>query len=240
MLQRVQKRSVADMIIEQLAELIESGRLQAGDRVPAELELSAQLGVSRSSVREAMKALQFMGLVERSNDGTLVTPDAPIRLLSRSLESERAQAAIDIPHLFEARRILEGGIAALAAGRATEQALAQLEGLCRRMEAPGIDFESYFSLDMRFHNHICELAGNPVLARLWSVIHELLNVGRPAIRQVREIQHYSNLNHARLLEAFRARDPELAREVVDESLKIIEELLLQELERPAMPVESEA
>jgi DNA-binding FadR family transcriptional regulator len=228
-LQRVQRRTVTDLIIDQLAELIETGQLQAGDRVPTENELSIQLGASRGSVREALKALQVIGIVERSNDGTVVTADAAIKLLSRSLSVEHQQRELEIGHLFRARRILESEIAALAAEQVEPVALDELRGLCREMETCRGDFETYFSLDMRFHNLICGIAGNPVLSQMWSVIHGLLDFGRSEIRTVEGIQEYSNSNHTRLLTAFERKDAPAARALVYESLERIETLLLENL-----------
>lgn len=230
MLTKVQRRSVTDTIIDQVAERIRSGQMRPGDVVPNELVLSEQLGVSRSSVREALKAMQVIGMLQRSNNGTVISQDALIAVLHKDLRGDWSSRRLETVHLYEARRFIEGDIAALAALRCTERDLEELEALAASMEAlPPAEFDAYFALDMRFHGALCEVAGNPVFTRIWSLIYELIQAARLALSDVGGLLELSNENHKALLEAIRAGDPDEARRTVHESLTKVETLILESI-----------
>src|SRR5690606_11174737 len=108
MLKKVDRVSVADAVIEQLVDLIKRGELQPGDRVPGELELASELGVGRTTIREALKALQYMGLIERDHEGTVVSESALQKAFDRVIQVGVLTSQVDWRQLFQARRALEG------------------------------------------------------------------------------------------------------------------------------------
>lgn len=233
-LSKVRRQTVTDTIIEQVAERIREGSLRAGDVVPNELQLAEQLGVGRSSVREALKALQAVGIVDRGPEGTVVSQNARVAVLHQDLRDSLITRQLDFLHLFEARRILEGEITALAAERLDGEGLAELQRLAADMQAlPAHEFDTYFLLDMRFHHVICEAAANPVFAQVWSLIHQLIQNARQDLHQVPGLVELSNDNHVRLLEALAVRDPERARRTVHEALEAVETLILSNLREPS-------
>jgi len=121
----VLKTRVSEGIIEQVRDLITSGRLKPGDRLPAERELAHTLSVSRSAVREGIRALESLGIVEaRAGQGTFVAPpqrDAITNSLFRARDTQRK--------LFEVRRVLEPGLAGLAARRARPEQLEKMRAI---------------------------------------------------------------------------------------------------------------
>jgi len=232
MLKKVDRVSVADAVIEQLVDLIKRGELQPGDRVPGELELASELGVGRTTIREALKALQYMGLIERDHEGTVVSESALQKAFDRVIQVGVLTSQVDWRQLFQARRALEGEICALAAQQMNDDTMARVERLCARMEELGFeDQEAFFDLDMEFHKTLCELAGNFLLTSMWTLIHEMLEYRRAEILTSREIYKQSLENHSKLLEALRKRDPQAARDTIQRSLVISERLIASANER---------
>jgi GntR family transcriptional repressor for pyruvate dehydrogenase complex len=154
--------ALTDEAIAKIRDLIQSERLAPGDRLPPEPQLSAQLGLSRSGLREAIKALELARVVDvRRGDGTYVTSLAPRLLL------EGFGLAVDLlrddslPQIMEVRRLLEPAATGLAAARITPAQLEELAGLLARMRAARADARIYQALR----------AGDPVLAQATALVH---------------------------------------------------------------------
>jgi len=155
---------VTDRTIARIQELILAGELRPGSRLPPENELAAQLGVGRSSIREAVKALALVRVVDvRQGDGTYVTSLEPHLLL------EGVGFAVDlvqddsILQVVEVRRLFEPGATGLAAERIGDEALARLEAHVEGMEQAGGDQEQLVRCDQLFHATVFEATGNPTL-----------------------------------------------------------------------------
>src|ERR687896_2010650 len=151
MLKAVKKIRLYEEVVGQLHQLIEAGKLKVGDRLPSERELAETFRVSRSSVREAIKTLENEGLVmTRQGSGTFITAvtvEAIIQPLA-SLLSRGKDALID---LFEMRRLVEPGIAALAAERATPADIVRLKEICAAQEQQINHDTSAVDSDAAFH-----------------------------------------------------------------------------------------
>lgn len=146
--------------------MILSGELRPGDRLPAEKELSDSLGLSRNSMREAIKALELIRVIDvRRGDGTYVTSLDPSLLVEAIAFVVDLQADASVLQLFAARRILEGGAAALAASRITEPELEDLRAqMAEVTDAHGID--DLVAHDLQFHHSIVAASGNPFLTTM--------------------------------------------------------------------------
>ena len=204
--------SVTDEALAKIREMISSGEFKPGDRLPKESDLAARLEVSRNSLREAIRALSLIHIVDvRQGDGTYVTSMEP------DLLSEAVSFVIDfhrtdkIVHLLGVRRILEPAATALAAARIGEEDLAALRALLDEMRATS-SVEAMVGLDAEFHLRIAECSGNPVLAslihavsgpttraRVWRGITQEGAVGR------------TQEEHERIFAALASHEPELAR-----------------------------
>ncbi|MEU8921489.1 FadR/GntR family transcriptional regulator [Kitasatospora sp. NPDC048545] len=162
--------TVTDQAIEKIKEMIVSGALPPGARLPNEADLADQLGLSRNSLREAVRALTAMRiLVPRQGDGTYVSGLEPHLLL------EAMAFAADVSHgrtarqLLQVRRLLEPQATALAAGLLTDEHLRTLRAaLDRSAAAAGI--EEFIELDIDFHRTIADAVGNPVLSTLLGIL----------------------------------------------------------------------
>ncbi|MDH6115410.1 GntR family transcriptional repressor for pyruvate dehydrogenase complex [Kitasatospora sp. MAP12-15] len=203
--------TVTDQAIERIKEMIVSGALRPGARLPNESDLSEQLGLSRSSLREAVRALTAMRiLVAKQGDGTYVSGLEPHLLL------EAMTFAADVSHghnarqLLQVRRLLEPQAAALAAGLLTAEQLATLAAvLDRSAEAAGI--EEFVELDIEFHRTIADAVGNPVLSTLLGI----LSTHTQRLRIIRGTSHTAareraHREHQAIWRALASRDAVLA------------------------------
>lgn len=227
---RVGKTTVSDTVIAQVMDLIRSGALKPGDRLPTEHGLSEQLGVGRSSVREALKALEALGLVTRSHEGSFVSDDLALPTLTKAIYLDMLTRQLEIQHVYQARRLLETELGVLAVANMTDDDLEELEGLCVTMEqTPDHEIQRHVQLDRRFHQTISELAGNPVLTRLWELAFDVLFEVRQRIPFTPQNIRHSDIRHRVLMEALKERDPEKVRQTITETLKNGERLLVARL-----------
>src|ERR1700733_6245158 len=201
-----------EQIVQQIEESVLNGSLKPGDQLPAERELAQRLGVSRTAVREAVKALREKGLVEAySGRGTFITDGT----------SQAARQSFDLmvkigqqegaPYLAELRLILEPGIAALAATRVTDEDLAGLREAVAVMDRAEKDPAAFIEADLDFHLALAEAAANPLILSLIDSIVGLLREQRIKIFNVEGGPQRGQFHHKRIFEAMERRDPELAR-----------------------------
>ena len=198
--------------IEKIRERIVSGAWGPGDRLPKETELAAELGLSRNSLREAVRALSQLRVLEvRQGDGTYVSSLEPDLLLESTGFISHLLLGDTELELYEVRRILEAAAASLAAGRIDAQEKVELqESLNKMREASTV--EELVEADVAFHAVIARAAGNDVLASLLAslatrTMRARLWHGRQATGALDETRD----EHRRIYEAVMAGDPELAR-----------------------------
>lgn len=157
---------MTDQAILRIKEMIRAGDLKPGDRLPPEKELSESLGLSRSSLREAVKALEVVRVLDvRRGDGTYVTSLSPSLLLEALSFVVDVHQDDSVLELFEVRRILEPAAAALAAPRMTPADVAHLRELVAQVDST-TSVDELVANDIVFHRHIAERAGNAYLTRL--------------------------------------------------------------------------
>jgi GntR family transcriptional repressor for pyruvate dehydrogenase complex len=213
-----------EQIVQQIEESILKGDLKPGDQLPAERDLAQRFGVSRTAVREAVKALREKGLVEAySGRGTFIT-DGTSQAVRQSLD---LMAKIGQPegstHLAEVRAILEPEIAALAALRAQESDLAVLREAVAVMDRAQKDPDAYIEADLDFHLALGEAASNPLILSLIDSIVGLLREQRLRIFNVPGGPERGQFHHKRILEAMERRDPDKAREAMRAHLEQVRE-----------------
>lgn len=229
--ERVDKKTVSNAVIEQVMEMVRNGKLGPGDQLPTEHKLSQVLGVGRSSVREALKALEVLRIIRRDNEGSFVSEEYPLDALSQLLGTDLLLHQLDAKHVYQARRILELELGAIAAGRVTSQDLAKLDDLCARMEGTPVgEIDQYVALDRKFHTRISEIAGNPVLQRMWEIAYSMFLGLRQRAGLSREDLTISNERHRKLVHALAQRDPQAVRSTIEATLQIGERSLVQAIE----------
>src|ERR1700676_1917175 len=204
-----------EQIVQQIEDSIVKGDLKAGDQLPAERDLAQRFGVSRTAVREAVKALREKGLVEAySGRGTFIT-DGTTQAVRQSLD---LMVKIGQPegstHLAEVRAILEPEIAALAAVRIQEPELSTMREAVAAMDRARSDPETYIEADLDFHLALAEGAANPLMLSLLDSTLGLLREHSLRIFKVPGGPERGQIHHKRILEAVERRDSEKAREAM--------------------------
>ncbi|MDR3082131.1 MAG: FCD domain-containing protein [Streptomyces sp.] len=221
------KRSgVADEAISRISEMIERGTLGPGERLPRESDLAAQLGLSRSSLREAIRALTVVGALEaRQGAGTYVTSLSP-QLLLRSIRLATQLLPVEMAaDLFEVRRILEPRITALAAARMAPAELEALDADLARIAAAAErgDVEELTIADSEFHSTIARSVGNTFLSALQdslavSTLRTL--IWQMSVESGPDAMRGRVLAHERIRNAIAGRDPGLAQAASEAHLAV--------------------
>ncbi len=213
------RQSQADIVIEGIKAMIMSGRLGPGARLPIEKDLAAELGVSRGPLREGVRALAILGILEtRQGDGTYLTDLDPLQLLGPLSFLADLQLPSNAGHLLAVRRVLETETVAQAALKMTDAELDEAERILESVaemaegELTQADLEAFIEADAQFHRLIARASGNPALAamieslvgrtyraRLWRAIRE-----RGAVSS-------TQAQHSAILTELRRRDPERAK-----------------------------
>jgi DNA-binding FadR family transcriptional regulator len=226
-------QTLSKRVSRELLTSIVRGEIDPGNALPSEEELATQFDVSRPVVREAVKELAVLGLVEsRQGRSTRVTaPDdwndfAPELLAARS---ELGGVDDFLLELLELRRLIETGAAALAAARASDQDIARMSRALERMDASLTDIEAFTDGDIAFHDALLAATGNHLLTRLIDMIGPVLRFGRViSLERRADGPSDSQRGHRAVLEAIRAGDPEAARLAMREHLSWTANLRLDE------------
>jgi GntR family transcriptional repressor for pyruvate dehydrogenase complex len=225
-LEPIKSTRIYEEIVRQVRLLISDGRLKSGDRLPPERELAEQFRVSRTSVREALRALESRGLVEiRAGEGAFVR-DISVDALVEPL------ALVILPHreavgeLFEARRLLEPAIAALAARRATPDEIGEMERILDEQAREVAHGRTGVAQDSAFHAALANSAHNRAISRIVNALMDLLTQSREESLQTPGRPQRSHQDHRRILDAIRRRDEVAAHRAVIDHLIAVERLVM--------------
>jgi GntR family transcriptional regulator, transcriptional repressor for pyruvate dehydrogenase complex len=204
------KRS--SLVIDRIITSVSKGRLKPGDRMPSIEALTRKFAVGRTSVREALMALDLVGIVEiRHGGGTFIREDVSgffLKPLSWSALLDQSKIA----GLAETRRCMESELAAMAAQRATPEDVTEIEQRLLRMEALGHRPKEYIRADPQFHLAIWKAARNEVMLNMLTSILDLLKrVIAAAVSNAPDSIETGLLAHRQIFEAIASRDPEAAR-----------------------------
>jgi GntR family transcriptional repressor for pyruvate dehydrogenase complex len=220
----IQTSRLYEQIVQQIEESIRKGELTEGSQLPAERDLATQFGVSRTAVREAIKALQEKGLVDAfPGRGTFVTngtSNSMRRSLDRIIKSSETDGWA---YLVEVREILEPEIAALAAARAEDQDIATMQEAVNVMDQAGRDSDAFIEADLDFHLALAEAAANPIVLSLIDSIVGLLREQRLRIFQIGGGPERGQHHHKRILDAIKRHDAPGARAAMQAHLAQVRE-----------------
>jgi GntR family transcriptional repressor for pyruvate dehydrogenase complex len=223
---------LSDKVASMMLDTILSRRLRPGDRLPSERELGEQFGVSRTVVREAVRALVAKGVIEVRSGSGLRVAAVDASTVRESMSLFLHGATLDYEKVHEVRKMLEVHIAGLAAERATEDDLTKLRNACESMEAVIDDVEEASVRDLEFHRVIARATHNELyLVLMDSTGEALIEVRREnlAAGSANETLHL----HRRILDRIVAHDVEGAREAMTQHLDNVEEIWRRLHERPA-------
>ena len=222
----IQRKRLYQDIVGQIREFIREGILKPGDRLPSERELSERLQVSRSSLREAISALELQGLVvSRPGAGTFVSADGLETLVS-TIAASITEARDTLNDIFEMRHILEPQIAALAAQRATAddiQAMAEAVEEQERQIARG---ETGVEGDTSFHFAMAQATQNWALVKVIQTVADILRESRDQSLQTPGRPQRSLASHRQILETIGRRDVEGALSAMEHHISEVEPALI--------------
>jgi GntR family transcriptional repressor for pyruvate dehydrogenase complex len=206
-------------VAQSLLSYLLSGELRPGDRIPSERSLTQILGVGRGAVREALKSLTLLGLLEvRQGDGTYLS-STNSSLLPRIVEWGIMLGEQHILDLVEARQEIEISLAGMAAARRTDEDIERLEAALRAMQDRAGDRDAYVEADVNFHMVVADISRNSVLAGVLGSIRSLLRVWTTRVVTDRASVRDSLALHPPVFAAIRDGDPAAARAAMTEHME---------------------
>ncbi len=218
----IQSERLYEQIVQQIEQRIVAGELKVGDQLPSERELADQFAVSRTAVREAIKALREKGLVEiYMGRGTFIangTSDLVRHTLDLLMKFDSTNGFMN---MVEVREIIEPEIAALAATRITDEYIAAMQEAMDKMEATIDNVEEFVEADLDFHLALAEATQNPIIPALLDPIINLLREQRILTTLIEGVAQHGQTNHKIIIEAMKLRDPDAAREAMRNHLEQI-------------------
>jgi len=228
--QSVKQTKTYAEIVEQISKLIEQGELEPGERLPSERTLSSALNIGRQSLREALSVLEAIGLLEvKHGIGTFVRPDAISNLMTMPKEDEGLMNPFE---LLEARRVIEVEIVSLAAKRATEQDLEEMETALIALKNNPDEGQHPFELDRKVHLAFARGAKNEILYRTMLEITDQMSKHLWTIMKEKSLEVLGrgekyHKEHETIFNAIKSRDSKMATHAMLEHLKNIERAFLQ-------------
>jgi len=221
----IRRQKVYEAVAEQIERLIIT-KLKPGDKLPSERELVDLLQVSRSSIRDAIRSLELMGLVEpRQGAGTIVCEplDPSVKPFAEALRHRKEM----VGELLDFRNMLEPPLAARAATRANAEQISRLEEIVKRQEAKLAAGEDATAEDAEFHYAIALASGNTVVLKVLDLVMDLLRDTRQRALQVPGRSQKSLAGHRRIIAALEHRDPEAAQAAMRRHIEEIEKIVLK-------------
>jgi GntR family transcriptional regulator, transcriptional repressor for pyruvate dehydrogenase complex len=219
---RVSVGRISEIIVEQIRLLMRQGQLKPGDRLPPERDLCERFGVSRVTVREALRMLESSGLVEirvGARGGAFVTAPSSDRV-GESLADLLTLSVISAADVTEVRMMLEAGIVPLVCERATEQDLADLTDICRRSEAALAAGDYTMDMSLEFHIRVAQATHNPAIVMLVESFRgPILMSLQQAHEAAPEMGKRGTTEHEEFIEAVRRRDVDTASRIMREHLE---------------------
>ncbi len=224
----VRRNKVYEEVAKQIERLILK-KLKPGDKLPSERELAEMLRVSRGSIRDAIRGLELMGLVEpRQGTGTIVRAVAADSLTNPFTTALKRRHEL-VTELLDFRKMLEPPLAARAATHASTEELAEMEEILRRQEIKQGRGESTVAEDSEFHYNVALASGNSVVIKVLDILMDLLRETRERSLQVDGRAEKSLAGHRRILAAIGNHDTEAAKDAMRRHIEDVEEMVIDQI-----------
>lgn len=226
----VRRNKVYEEVARQIERLILT-KLHPGDKLPSERELAETLRVSRSSIRDAIRSLELMGLVEpRQGTGTIVRDASSASAPSPFADALKRRREL-VSELLDFRRMLEPPLAERAATHASADDVSEMEDILRRQEEKQRRGQPAVAEDAEFHYSIALASANSVVLKVIDILMDLLRDTRERSLQVEGRAQKSLAGHRRILAAIKRRDAEAARDAMRRHIEDVEEIVLNEFQQ---------
>lgn len=227
----IERNSVAEQVAKRLLDLVRTRNLKPGDVLPTERELAAMLQVSRPSVREAVRGLQILGVLKaRQGSGLFVSSLEATDMLAPwqfliTLNQENVDA------LYEARVLIDGGIARMAAERVSDDNIARLKQMLVVQEGLTNDPLGFRVSDLEFHRTIMEATGNPFLVHTSGSLYMLGMEYRRMASETSGVLKQSLADHRAIVAALAARDPQASAKAAEGHIRNVHRSTLDAMAR---------
>jgi GntR family transcriptional repressor for pyruvate dehydrogenase complex len=222
----LRRNKLYEQVAGQLEDLIVR-QLKPGDKLPPERQLAAMFKVSRSSIRDAIRRLEAMGMVEpRQGAGTVVRDFSGV---ANPLTSVLLQKRKLVDELLEVRQMIEPALAARAATHCSPEAIAEMQAILRRQGEKVHRGELTIEEDSEFHYAIAQAADNSVILKVLDVLMDLLRETRERNLQMKGRLEHSYANHLRILSALKRRDAAAAERAMRHHLQDVKRIVFKQL-----------
>jgi DNA-binding FadR family transcriptional regulator len=221
---------LAKQVSEQILEMIADGDLEPGDRLPPERTLAGQLGVSRNVLREAVRSLASLNVLEVRHGAGVFVGSLEIADLIEPLEFAVTLERSAVRALLEARLALEPGIARLAAERIAPEEIVELHRLVRESDEHEEDPARFLEIDVELHGRILAAADNPFLTRIMQSVGRLARTGREFTNPSPRMREVAMRDHHEIVAALQRGDPEAAETAMRRHLSHVASTLRAEAE----------
>jgi GntR family transcriptional repressor for pyruvate dehydrogenase complex len=214
----ISRITLSEQVAVQITEMIAARKWKPGDTIPSEADLCRAFGISRPTVREALKALDFVGLVQMRTGHRTYVSEGPAKFVDRLCTHGLLNSQEDVEDLTLSRLVLEGELAALCAQRVTDEELQNLETLVDQI-GHCTNSEGFLELDLQFHLAIATYSRSKILAQLLRAIRGLL---QEVIRRSAQLPGDKELTygqHKKILQALKERSARKARSTMREHLR---------------------
>ncbi len=229
-LEGIKKQSLPEEIVNHFLDLLLSGELKDGDRLTSEREISRELDISRSTLREGLKILELMGIIEKKNRKNIISLDDS-NLMKESLEIHFCSRDIDYLELLELREIIETETVKLAAQKARTEDIEKLKYLYEKMNDCRGDWKNYVSDDVKFHIAIAKATQNKFLYEIFSIIREILYEYQKSMVTDKKVFKTSLNYHAKILNAIKGGNQIEAYNYMNSHLNFTKKLFIESLQK---------
>lgn len=206
----IERETVAEMVARRIMAMVTARALKPGDQLPPERDLAESLGVSRPSVREAIRGLSILGVVKSRQGGGAYITELDAEALLGPIRFFLSLEDVNLRELYDARSLIESDIARRAAVHMSDAQLDALERILRDQERTLTDARAFRVSDYAFHEAIWQGSGNAFLSRIGQSLNVLGLEFRKRASETAGVLEQSFRDHHRLLSALRARDPDAA------------------------------
>jgi GntR family transcriptional repressor for pyruvate dehydrogenase complex len=229
---KIKRSGVAEEIINMIKEAMMNDEIRPGDRLPTEIEFTEQLGIGRNAVREAMKMLSALGVIDiRRGDGTYITEEPSSKILTPLVFAMLLKTKTT-KELVELRTMIEVGYCQMAAVNATDDDFELIEKTKVEWEdharSPQLDIDQLAQADLDFHYAILNATHNSLVITMGQMVEELYFSSIHNALTNKEILEWGFKGHQRILDALRTREPETIRQAVEYSLAYWGNMFVQE------------
>lgn len=224
----IKKISISESVLKRIVELIRNGDLKPGDKLPSIQLFSEKLQVGASSVREALKQLQVMGIITiKQGEGTFVSEKVGVDSLSNYIGYLLDLKRPDILYLIEARKIIERGTVALAAERASEDEIKKLKNIIQRMKEIIDDPKEFAEENVNFHLTIAKASKNPILPIIFNSVYDLFMKEQQVVAKMLNLKSKSIESHINIWNAIKNHNINEAIKEMEKHLNHVQKAILR-------------